>query len=48
MSFFGKLFGGSGKPKTLTPNGTRKVYYPTHGVKKENSKNSQKFGPKKD
>ena len=49
MSFLGKLLGG-GKPesKTLTSSGEKKVYYPTHGVKKADSKNSQKLGPKKD
>lgn len=49
MSFLGKLFGGGKpEPKTLNPSGEKKVYYPTHGVKKADSKNAQKFGPKKD
>jgi hypothetical protein len=48
MSFL-KLFGlGNKKPENLQPSGNRKVYVPAHGVKKSDSKRSNKFGPKKD
>lgn len=49
MSFLGKLFGfGDKKSKDSKPSSGRKVYLPTHGVKKSNSKGANKFGPKKD
>lgn len=48
MSFL-KLFGlGKKKPESPQPSGNRKVYLPPHGVKKSDSKRSNKFGPKKD
>jgi hypothetical protein len=48
MSFL-KLFGlGKKKPDSPQPSGSRKVYLPAHGVKKSDSKRSNKFSPKKD